>query len=133
MAKNAVGRKNGVGKNTGELFGSTLDNDSPMFGNAGSAGSTTPEEPPLPENYDVEDDDSIHSGKRSYAMAKRDVWDEWLLRKCFNEGLETYGLQVSTSRSADRLSKLDEGISALTENWTHARRLLGRSVEKEKP
>jgi hypothetical protein len=33
------------------------------------------EEPPRPENYDIEDDDSIHSGVRSYAISKRDVWD----------------------------------------------------------
>jgi len=103
-----------------------------MFGNAGSAGSATPEEPPLLKDYDVEDDDSIHSVKWSYAIAKRDVWDEWLLRKCFNECLETYGLRVGTSRSADRLSKLDQGISALTENWTYARRILEQGVEKEK-
>jgi hypothetical protein len=82
--------------------------------------------------HNVKDDDSIYRGIRSYAIAKRDVWDEWLLRKCFNEWLETYGLQVSTSRSADRLSKLDEGISALTGNWTYARRLLEKAVEKEK-
>jgi hypothetical protein len=47
--------------------------DSVMFG--GSDEGRVLEEPPRPESYDIEDDDSIHSGVRSYAISKRDVWD----------------------------------------------------------
>ncbi len=87
-----------------KLFSGIDPADSVMFGESDKG--KLPEEPLRPENFDIEDDDSIHSGVRSYAISKRDVWDNWLLRKAFSEALAQHGVPVEASVSEKRQPRL---------------------------
>jgi hypothetical protein len=87
------------------------------------------EEPPRPENYDIEDDDSIYSGVRSYAISKRDVWDNWLLRKAFSEALAQHRVHVDASVSEKRQRTFDEGVSLLNYDWRYTKGLLKNDLK----
>ncbi len=104
-----------------KLFDGIDPADSVMFGESDE--DRVVEEPPRPENYDIEDDDSIHSGVRSYAISKRDVWDNRLLRKAFSEALLQHGVHVETSASEMR-RRIFEGVSVLNDDWVYATKLL---------
>jgi hypothetical protein len=100
--------------------------DSVMFE---SDGGRVLEEPPRPKNYDIEDDDSIHSGVRSYAISKRDVWDNWLLRKAFSEALAQHGVHIEANISEKRKHTFDEGVSLLNYDWRYAKGLLEKDLK----
>lgn len=110
-----------------KLFDGIDPADSVMFGE--SKEGRVLEEPPRPENYDIEDDDSIHSGIRSYAISKRDVWDNWLLRKAFSEALTQHGVHFEASISEKRKRTFDEGVSVLNYDWRYAKGLLKNDLK----
>ena len=110
-----------------KLFNGIDPADSVMFGESDKG--RVLEEPPRPENYDIEDDDSIHSDIRSYAISKRDVWDNWLLRKAFSEALAQQGVHVEASVSEKRQRTFDEGVSLLNYRWKYAKVLLEKDLK----
>jgi hypothetical protein len=110
-----------------KLFDGIDPADSAMFGESDEG--RVLDEPPRPENYDIEDDDSIYSGVWSYAISKRDVWKNWLLRKAFSEALAQHGVDFEPSVSEKRQHTFHEGVSVLNYDWRNAKGLLENDLK----